>query len=163
MNITYAQAIALGGPLAEAARRLMEEQGGSKGGAREMQGEIAGKSGKSCLTSPDGMNKTERRFRDEVAPHVFKINRDPFKIRLAGRTFYTPDFVVYPNDAGPAIVEVKGFMRDDAAVKLKTAASLYPEFRWLLVRACKGGWEVREVTDRGIGRERVAVGWIPGS
>ena len=152
MNITYDQALALGGPLAEAARRAMEQEKQMRPTQERIQ-----------VQNPDGMNKTERRFRAEVAPHVVKISREPFKIRLAGRTFYTPDFVVYPNDDGPALVEVKGHMRDDAAVKLKTAASLYPEFRWLLVRAAKGGWDVREVTDRGIGRERVAVAWIPGS
>jgi hypothetical protein len=48
-------------------------------------------------------------------------------------------------------------------VKLKTAASLYPEFDWYLVVARQGGYDVREVNDRGIGRARVAVAWIPGS
>ncbi len=40
--------------------------------------------------------------------------------------------------------EVKGFMRDDAAVKLKVAAATYP-FRFVLVRVRPknrgGGWD----------------------
>lgn len=154
MNITYAQALELGGPLAEAARRAMEQG----------RAEPAVKGYSAHHTNVDGMNKTERRFRDEVTPHVGAIRHEPLKFRLAGRTWYAPDFVFWVSQGTtPVCVEIKGFMRDDAAVKLKVAAESYPEFRWLLVRACKGGWDVREVTDRGIGRERISVAWIPGS
>jgi hypothetical protein len=59
-------------------------------------------------------------------------------------------------------VETKGFMRDDAAVKLKVAASMYPAFGWLLVTRDKWGWEVREVAAGGIGREPIIVPWING-
>ncbi len=116
------------------------------------------------------MNKTERRFFEEMSAstRVVKILREPYKLRLAGRTWYTPDFVVWPlvfvGDCRPACVEVKGFMRDDAAVKLKVAASLYAaEWRWLLVtRAGRHGWEVREIGRTGIGREPIVVPWITG-
>ncbi len=114
----------------------------------------------------DGMNKTERAFYQEVkaSPHVVKILREPFKLRLAGRTWYTPDFLVYPLDEPPTFVEIKGYMRDDAAVKLKVAAEMYAaEWRWLLVRrAGQNGWEVREVTRTGIGTHPIVVPWIGG-
>jgi len=41
--------------------------------------------------------------------------------------------------------EVKGFMRDDAAVKLKVAASLYPWIKFHLVTRKKGEWIIQEV------------------
>ncbi len=117
----------------------------------------------------DGMNKTERAFAEmlnEVRQWGFQWWREPFKIRLAGRTWYTPDFLVAPTSVSPRLVaiEVKGFMRDDAAVKLKVAAETYPCFRWLLVRRDgRHGWEVREVTNRGIGTSPIVVPWIGGS
>jgi len=39
--------------------------------------------------------------------------------------------------------EVKGFWRDDARVKIKVAASIYP-FRFVAVRKVKGGFTVEE-------------------
>jgi hypothetical protein len=67
------------------------------------------------------------------------------KLRLADRTFYTPDFQVV-NDATGEIElhEVKGgWIEDDAMVKFKTAAAMFPEYRWKLVQQKKttGPWE----------------------
>jgi len=39
--------------------------------------------------------------------------------------------------------EVKGFWRDDARVKIRVAASLYP-FRFVAVTKTKGGWDIEE-------------------
>ena len=45
--------------------------------------------------------------------------------------------------------EVKGFLRDDAAVKIKVAAKLYP-FRFTMYQRQKakagGGWKVTDYT-----------------
>jgi hypothetical protein len=119
----------------------------------------------------DGMNKTERAFAETLVLSksrglIDDWEREPFKVRLAGRTWYTPDFLVWPNstpteEARTTFAEVKGFMRDDAAVKLKIATRLYPRFRWLLVyREGRHGWEVREVTRTGIGTTPIHVPWI---
>lgn len=59
---------------------------------------------------------------------------EPVKLRLARRTFYTPDFLVRHKDGSLELVEVKGFWRDDARVKLKVAAEQYPMFRFRAVR-----------------------------
>ena len=49
-------------------------------------------------------------------------------------------------------------MRDDAAVKLKVAARLYPMFSFVLVTRPRGqGWQCRYVTTREISREA----WVP--
>ena len=112
--------------------------------------------------SPDGMNQTERLFAavlDQAVrqERVMRWWREPLTFRLAGNTRYTPDFLVVPRiwtDWRLSIVEVKGWMRDDAAVKIKVAADMYPCFTWWLAyRAKGGGWDVRPVTRAGIGRE----------
>jgi hypothetical protein len=68
------------------------------------------------------------------------------KLRLADNTFLTPDFAVMRWDGVMELRDVKGFMMDDANVKMKVAASLYP-FVFKIVRKAKGGfWEVLEVS-----------------
>lgn len=66
------------------------------------------------------------------------------KLRLADNTFYTPDFAVMLSTGQMELHEVKGFWTDDARVKTKVAASLYP-FQIIAVtkRAKKagGGWD----------------------
>lgn len=95
------------------------------------------------------MNKTEAaydaylwqlRHAGEVLWHKF----EGVKLRLADNTFLTVDFAVLPKDGILRMMEVKGFMRDDAAVKLKVAAAIYP-FRFFIVRKKGGGWEETEI------------------
>lgn len=97
------------------------------------------------------MNKTEalydahlslRRQQGGIIWHKFEA----IKLRLADNTFYTADFFVLPADRELEIHEVKGFMMDDANVKIKVAASIYP-FRFKIVRKGKGGiWDITEVS-----------------
>lgn len=91
------------------------------------------------------LNKTERAFFEYLC-----ANYDPRKIRAQAVTLllcngvrYTPDFTHL--DCRLAW-ETKGFMRDDAAVKIKMAASVYPEFKFYLVTRNKGGeWCIQEI------------------
>jgi hypothetical protein len=97
------------------------------------------------------MNKTEAAYDAhlwtlrgvEVLWHKFEA----VKLRLADSTFYTCDFTVLPKSGVLEMHEVKGFWQDDARVKIKVAASIYP-FRFVAVtaRAKKhgGGWAVEE-------------------
>lgn len=65
-------------------------------------------------------------------------------LRLADNTFYSPDFAVMMSDGRMQMHEVKGFWQDDARVKIKVAADLYPfEFIAIKAKAKKngGGWE----------------------
>jgi hypothetical protein len=97
------------------------------------------------------MNKTEaaydahlwlRRHSGDIIWHKFEA----IKLRLADNTFYTADFFVLRADRELEVHEVKGFMQDDANVKIKVAASIYP-FRFKLVRKGKGGiWDITEVS-----------------
>lgn len=69
------------------------------------------------------------------------------KLRLADNTFYSPDFAVMLPDGQLEMHEVKGFWQDDARVKIKVAADMYPfKFVAIKARAKKdgGGWQVEE-------------------
>lgn len=98
------------------------------------------------------MNKTEaaydahlweQRHTGTVLWHKFEA----VKLRLADNTFYTCDFAVLAQDGVLEMHEVKGFWQDDARVKIKVAASIYP-FRFVAVKARAkkngGGWEREE-------------------
>lgn len=75
--------------------------------------------------------------------------RGPVNLRLADKTFFRPDFLVVAADGTLELHETKGYMEDDAAVKLKVAAETYPMFRIVLVKARRvrdgGGFEAREI------------------
>ena len=96
------------------------------------------------------MNKTEEAY----AAHLELLRRageiawfkfEGVKLRLADNTFLTVDFVVMLFDGLLEMHEVKGFMTDDANVKLKVAAQMYP-FTFKLVRKAKGGqWTINEI------------------
>lgn len=98
------------------------------------------------------LNKTEQAYQglldmlvrtNEIAWYKF----EGVKLRLADNTFYTPDFVVMMADGLIEMHEVKGFWQDDARVKIKVAADMYP-FKFIAVKpkAKKhgGGWDFEE-------------------
>lgn len=99
------------------------------------------------------MNKTEAAYAEalknrQMTGDVLWFKFEGVKLRLADNTFYSPDFAVMLADGQMEMHEVKGFMTDDANVKIKVAADMYP-FRFLLVRAKAkkdgGGWLIKEV------------------
>ncbi|MBA1156909.1 DUF1064 domain-containing protein [Microvirga mediterraneensis] len=96
------------------------------------------------------MNKTEAAYEAhlrlrQIAGEVVWYKFEPFKLRLADNTFYSPDFGVMLSDGVIECHEVKGFWQDDARVKIKVAAEQHP-FRFIAVKALPkksgGGWEV---------------------
>jgi hypothetical protein len=72
--------------------------------------------------------------------HITQWWHEPFKLRLAHKTFYSPDFLLRYPDGRLVVVETKGFRRDDAMVKLKVAARLFPCFQFVLVTRTRGRW-----------------------
>lgn len=100
-------------------------------------------------TRPGKMNKTEAAYEQVLmlrqrAGEVAWYRYEGIKLRLADRTFYTPDFFVMLEDGTLEVHEVKGFMEEDANVKIKVAASMYP-FRFRIVRRKGKGWDITEV------------------
>lgn len=96
---------------------------------------------------PSGMNKLEQAWANQLelakrAGDVIEYRYEAIKLRLADKTFYTPDFMVIQNDGTIRFDETKGFMRDDANVKIKVAASQYERFRFRLIRKIKGEWKI---------------------
>lgn len=96
------------------------------------------------------MNKTEdaydrhlweQRHTGSILWHKF----EGMKLRLADNTFYTCDFAVLPASGVLEMHEIKGRMMDDANVKIKVAASIYP-LRFKIVRKVKAGWDIHEVS-----------------
>ena len=98
------------------------------------------------------MNQTEAAY----AQHLEGLKRGGFlewyafeamKFRLADNTFYTPDFMVMLCGGELEAHEVKGFWQDDARVKIKVAASLFPIHFIAVKRAPKrtgGMWTLEE-------------------
>lgn len=91
-----------------------------------------------------GMNKTEARYAAcldayKSAGQILWYRYEGMKFRLANNTFYTPDFVVMTRDGTIEVHEVKGFWEDDARVKIKVAAEMYP-FIFRAFKSSKGGW-----------------------
>lgn len=98
------------------------------------------------------MNKTEQAYGAHLellrqSGYVAWFKFEGVKLRLADNTFYSPDFAVMLTDGQMQMHEVKGFWQEDARVKIKVAADLYPfEFIAVKAKAKKdgGGWSVEE-------------------
>lgn len=96
------------------------------------------------------MNKTEAAYADRLdllrrAGTISRWRFEPISLQLADGTRYRPDFLIEFFDEMPEIHEVKGYMRDDARVKIQVAASLYPMFRFFVVRRARHEWDITEV------------------
>jgi len=88
------------------------------------------------------MNKTEAAYeqvlkRRLMAGEIAWYKFEGVKLRLAAATFYTADFFVMAADGQLEVHEVKGVWTDDARVKTKVAAAMYP-FKFIGVRRGKG-------------------------
>lgn len=94
------------------------------------------------------MNKTETAYAQHLevllrAGQIWWYRFEGVKLRLADNTFYTPDFAVMGQGGVLEMHEVKGHWMDDARVKIKVAAEMYP-FRFFAMKAKAkrdgGGW-----------------------
>jgi hypothetical protein len=100
------------------------------------------------LPVPDlfaGMNGTERaraivleaRRRDGL---IRDWRFESVTLKLAPDCRYTPDFWIVENDGSVTVEETKGHWRDDAKVKIRVAARLFPEFRFVALKLARGQW-----------------------
>lgn len=98
------------------------------------------------------MNKTESEYYQylktlERANEILWFKFEGLKFKLANNTTYTPDFVVMNKDGLIELHEVKGYWIDDARVKIKVAADMYP-FKFMAIKKrtkkLGGGWEIEE-------------------
>jgi len=101
----------------------------------------------------DRMNKLEERYAGHLeaqrrAGRIVFWRYESVKFRLADLTWYTPDFYLMRADGGIEIHETKGWMEDDANVKIKTAAEQFPELLFVLVKLDKGEWRYKRYRER---------------
>lgn len=99
-----------------------------------------------------GMNKTEMRRAIELEAmlrtgQIESWSYETVTLKLADDTRYTPDFFVVETDGAIRFEETKGFLREDALIKIKIAAAKFP-FRFVMLTAIAakagGGWAVRD-------------------
>ena len=105
----------------------------------------------------DGMNKLETAYAQTLelmrrSGQIQWFGYESITFRLAPRTRYTPDFLVVTDLGLQECHEVKGFWRDDARVKFKVAAEMYPMFRFLSVHKNKNSrlpwqWVLEDIRD----------------
>lgn len=88
------------------------------------------------------------------ARHGDCLHEQSFSLRLGNGAWFKPDIFVFDDnpmliDRRPVAYEVKGFAREAAVARIKIAAGLYPEIRFVLVRKRRkaegGGWQEQEV------------------
>jgi hypothetical protein len=97
-----------------------------------------------------GMNKTEAAYAqyleaDKRNGVISEWFYEALTFKLGQDCRYTPDFMVIDASGIVSFVETKGFMRDDALVKLKTFAKQFP-FRLTLCTLKNKHWTYRPIT-----------------
>lgn len=104
-----------------------------------------------AIHKPGVMNGTERAYslllsRRQAAGEIREFKFEAVKLILGNRCSYTPDFMVVGPDGTLEFHEVKGFWRDDARVKIKTAADKFP-FVFIAAKQTKTGWEIETIQE----------------
>lgn len=82
----------------------------------------------------------DRQHKGEILWYAYEAA----KIRLADKTFYTPDFVVMREDMALEFHEVKGLWESAARIKIKVAADTFPA-KFIAVTKEKGAWVYEEI------------------
>jgi len=97
------------------------------------------------LTKMNNLEKSYAAFLDVLykSGEITYYEFEPIKLRLADKTFYTPDFLVISNDGLIELHETKGFWRDDARVKIKVAAEQHFYIKFIAIQLNNKNW-VRE-------------------
>lgn len=97
------------------------------------------------------MNKTEAAHAADLemrkrAGELREYRWQPLRLKLAPECTYEPDFLVLMADNSIEFHEVKGsFITDDAMVKVKVAANLFPWFVFRLFEYSRRGCKTREL------------------
>lgn len=121
----------------------------------------AQRGGRSAARNELGQNALESRFHREalaLVPEVFEAVHwnplrtpkwEPLVYELAGRTTYTPDFVIDLVDdfnGDVLVIDVKGFVEQHSIIKIKVAAHHNAQHRFGLVFWQRGRWVVKRVS-----------------
>lgn len=133
----------------------MEERISSKRAASPFQKSMKPLAGMQALGRLEGrrMNKTELAYSQyldalKTCGEILWYEFEAVKLRLADNTFFTVDFMVMRSNGALEAHETKGFMMDDANVKLKCANEKFPWPFFLVKRAKGGAWDVRKIGNK---------------
>jgi len=91
------------------------------------------------------MNGIETDYLKEVLKPQIIVNEmrnvvfEGMRIKLAKGAYYTPDFYCLMFNGEIELHETKGHWREAARVRIKVAAELYPEFRFVAITKGKRG------------------------
>lgn len=88
------------------------------------------------------LNKTERAWLEHMRLSLptFHIGIQNVTLKIGDDCRYTPDFLCV-GEGCIVFYEVKGFWRDDARVKIKVAARMFPWARFVAVQRDGKGWK----------------------
>ncbi|MBM3330078.1 MAG: DUF1064 domain-containing protein [Calditrichaeota bacterium] len=94
---------------------------------------------RGSIAAKGGMNNLERRYANhlrkrQLAGEIHSFAYERHNLKLADKTYFKPDFEVMLPDGAIEFHEVKGFMEEDANVKIKVAADQFPQFIFRLIR-----------------------------
>lgn len=93
------------------------------------------------------LNKTERQYYNYLRSqdHLW-IGVQNITLKLAHDTRLTPDFTYLNKEGDMVFVDVKGFQREDALIKMKVAARQFPWASFVIVsRGKNGSWIERKI------------------
>jgi hypothetical protein len=96
-----------------------------------------------------GLNKTERAYYTRlVMLNVRCLHIQSITLVLAHDCRFTADFSYRDENGRITFVDVKGFQREDALIKIKMAARLFPEFRFVIATKANTieGWQHKEIS-----------------
>lgn len=70
---------------------------------------------------------------------------EPDRLEIGEGARYTPDFRVTLLSGAIEYHEVKGYRRESAMVRIRVAAKLYPQCRFVLVTKANGSWTISPI------------------
>lgn len=99
-------------------------------------------------TDEQRLNKTERAWlrQLQLTHPSTHIGVQSLTLKLGDDCRYTPDFWTIDANGQLIFWEVKGFWRDDALVKIKTAARMFRWARFIVITKDKTGFNERPVS-----------------
>lgn len=103
---------------------------------------------------PRGRSKLQAAYAEDLelrrrTGELLDVEEEAISLRLAGRTWFRPDFLLRFPDGHVEIHEVKGHWEDDARVKIKVAAECHAWARFVAVTRWParqgGGWKLEPI------------------
>lgn len=97
-------------------------------------------------TEVSKLNKTERAYHQHLVCMNYQwLGVQNITLKLANDCRLTPDFAYLDKDGHLVMIDVKGFQREDALIKMKVAARMFPWIRFAIVKKDASGWNYKEV------------------